>query len=122
MKNDCVFCKIVNGEIPSSKEYEDEEILAFRDINPQAPQHILIIPKSHIENLAKAKDDDYKVLGRCQLVAKVVAEKLGIEQSFRLLTASGSQAGQTVFHIHYHLVGGWKNQVPQMEVVEGKFP
>lgn len=113
MDKDCVFCKIVKGEIPSKKEYEDDGVLAFRDINPVAPVHILIVPKKHIKNLSSASVEDAAILGKCQVVASELAKKNGIGGAFRLLTASGSEAGQSVFHLHYHLVGGGKF---------GKFP
>jgi histidine triad (HIT) family protein len=114
--DDCVFCKIVKGEIPSKKVYESKDVMAFYDINPVAPVHVLIIPKKHIENLANVSGEDERVLGKCQLAAGEVAKKLGIADAFRLLTASGTGAGQTIFHLHYHLVGGWKDKVPKMEI------
>lgn len=110
MEQDCVFCKIVKGEIPSKKEYENEDVFAFHDINPVAPVHILIIPKRHIKNISGAKNDDVNILGKCQIAARDVAEKLGISSAFRLATANGKEAGQSVFHLHYHLVGGWKDK------------
>lgn len=120
--DDCVFCKIVKGELPSKKEYEDDDVLVFQNLYPLAPVHVLVIPKKHIDNIAHATEEDLMVLGKCQLAAKKVAEKLGIGDAFRLLTASGKDAGQSVFHLHYHLVGGWKNGTPAMEIKEDKFP
>lgn len=108
MSEDCVFCKIIKGEIPSKKEYEDEEVIVFHDISPKAPVHILVIPKKHVSKLADAQDSDALLLGRCQIVAKDIAKKLGIGDAFRVLTASGRGAGQSVFHLHYHVVGGGK--------------
>ena len=119
---DCIFCKIVKGEIPSKKVYEAGDVLAFHDINPIAPVHVLIIPKKHIKNLAGASKQDEAVLGRCQVVAGKISKKLGIGEAFRLLTASGSKAGQDVFHLHYHLIGGWGKKAPKMEVKQDKFP
>ncbi len=119
---DCVFCKIVKGEIPSTREYEDKEILVFKDIHPVAPIHLLIIPKKHIENLGNASEQDAKILGKCQIIAGKIAKKVGIGNSFRLLTATGSDAGQSVFHLHYHLIGGWKDKVPEMEVKKNNWP
>ncbi|MBI2268645.1 MAG: histidine triad nucleotide-binding protein [Candidatus Blackburnbacteria bacterium] len=116
----CVFCKIASGEIPSKKEYEDDEIFAFHDINPKAPIHVLVIPKKHIPRLVEVSEDDVEVLGRCQLVAAQVAKKLNIGDAFRVLTASGEAAGQSVFHTHYHIVGGWQ-ETPEMEVKK-EFP
>lgn len=111
---ECIFCKIVRGEIPSRKEYEDEEILVFHDINPHAPVHLLVVPKKHIPRLAEAREEDVEILGRCQLVSAEVAKKLGIGDAFRVLNSSGAGAGQDVFHIHYHVLGGWE-QAPQMQ-------
>jgi histidine triad (HIT) family protein len=110
MQNDCVFCKIVSGEIPTSKIYEDNEVLAFKDIHPVAPVHILIIPKKHIPRVADAVEADEKVLGKIQLVAAKIAKDLGTGDSFRISNANGENAGQSVFHVHYHLLGGWKNK------------
>lgn len=117
----CIFCKIVKGEIPSKKVYEDKEVIAFHDINPIAPVHILLIPKRHIDNLATVHNTDKDVLGACQLAASRVARKEGIGGSFRLLTASGKEAGQSVFHLHYHLIGGWKDKAPIMGVKKDIF-
>lgn len=104
---DCLFCKIVAGEIPSTKVYEDEELLAFRDIAPKAPVHILIIPKKHIASLAEVKPEDAPLLAKIQILARLLAEQEGIlESGFRLLTNSGRDSGQEVAHLHYHLVGG----------------
>ena len=105
--SDCLFCKIAAGEIPSAKVYEDEEILAFRDIAPKAPVHILLIPKKHLASLAEAGPDDAALLGKMQLFARQLAEKEGVAESgFRVLTNSGPNSGQEVAHLHYHLLGG----------------
>ena len=109
-EDDCVFCKIVKGEIPSKKVYEDDEIVAFNDINPVAPIHILVIPKKHIPRVVDAGEEDLKVLGKIQLVIGKIAKDLGIGDSFRIANANGENAGQSVFHIHYHLLGGWKDK------------
>ena len=104
---DCLFCKMVNKEIPTTIVYEDDDVLAFKDIAPKAPVHVLIIPKKHIENLAAATAEDAQILGKMQMVAHQLAEELGIAESgYRVLTNSGKDSGQEVFHIHYHLVGG----------------
>ena len=108
----CIFCQIVAGERPSKKEYEDNELLAFWDIHPVAPVHIIIIPKRHIVSLAETEKGDAQILGKIQIIAKELAEKLDIGDNFRLLTASGAKAGQTIFHIHYHLIGGWGGKPP----------
>ncbi len=116
MNEDCIFCKIVKGEVPSKKVYEDGMVYVFHTINPQAPFHVLIIPKRHIKSLASATSRHKNQLAQCQIVAGKVARKMGIGKAFRLLTASGKGAGQSVFHLHYHLIGGWKGKVPEMEV------
>jgi len=99
----CVFCGIVAGAIPSNKAYEDEEILAFYDINPQAPVHILIIPKAHIEEIA---DGDSALAGKCLAVAATLARELKLAQGFRIVANHGPAAGQTVPHLHFHLLAG----------------
>ncbi len=108
--SDCVFCKIIKDEIPSDKVYENDEIVAFKDINPTAPVQILIIPKTHLSSLSRAKKNHQEVLGSIQVAAAQIAEDKGISNAFKLLTLSGKGAGQEVFHIHYHLLGGWKNK------------
>ena len=106
---DCVFCKIIKGEIPSEKVYEDEEILAFKDINPTAPIHILIIPKKHIENLMEFKPEDYNLMGKILQVIQKVAKELGVdEKGFRLIANCGPDSGQEVMHTHFHLLAGRK--------------
>ena len=105
---DCIFCKIAKGELPATFHYKGKNVLAFDDVNPVAPVHVLIISKKHIESLSKTKSQDKEVLGEIQVVAAKLAKKLKVSKAFRLLTASGYDAGQRVFHVHYHLVGGWK--------------
>ena len=105
-----MFCKIIKGEIPSKKIYEDDEILAFKDINPVAPVHVLIVPKKHIAKIAEAGEEDMKVLGKIQLIAAKIAKDLGTGETFRISNANGENAGQSVFHLHYHLLGGWKDK------------
>ena len=103
----CLFCRIVAGEIPAQIIYEDEQCLAFRDINPQAPTHVLVIPRKHIAMLADATDDDEGVLGRLLLAGAHVARDEGLSESgFRTVINSGAGAGQSVFHIHVHIIGG----------------
>ncbi len=105
----CLFCRIVEGSIPSRKVYEDEHVVAFHDIAPQAPVHILVIPKKHIDALNDAQPEDIELLGRVQLAAQHVAREAGITESgYRVVTNNGSDAGQVVFHIHYHVLGGEK--------------
>lgn len=111
--NDCIFCKIINGEIPSEKVYEDELVLSFKDINPEAPSHVLIIPKKHISSLNELKEEDEKIISHVFMVAKEIAEKLGIANSgYRIVTNCGEDGGQTVSHIHFHLLGGRSLQWP----------
>ena len=107
--NDCIFCKIINGDIPSKKVYEDEDILAFEDINPMAKVHILIIPKKHIETAADLKEEDAAVIGKIYLVAKQIAEEKGMaEDGYRIVNNCKVNGGQEVYHIHFHLLGGEK--------------
>lgn len=110
MNNDCLFCKIIKGEISCKKVYEDDEVLAFWDIKPVAPVHILVIPKKHIPRVVDAEEEDFSVLGKIQLVIAEIAKEQGIGDSFRIANANGEMAGQSVFHIHYHLLGGWKDK------------
>ena len=114
MADDCVFCKVISGGIPSKKVYEDKEILAFYDINPLAQVHVLIIPKKHIAKLSEAKKEDAALLGKVQLAAAEIARKLKIDRAFRVSLCNGEGAGQSVFHLHYHLRGGWKGVAPGM--------
>lgn len=103
----CIFCKIIRREIPSEIVYEDEKILAFKDINPVAPVHVLIIPKVHIANVMEINDQNADILKDIHLAAKKIALKVGLgDKGFRLITNCGEEAGQTVFHLHYHLIGG----------------
>jgi histidine triad (HIT) family protein len=106
--NDCLFCKIINGEIPSEKVYEDREILAFKDINPLAPVHILIIPKKHIDGADALEADNAELAGKLILLAKNLAFQLRLEKGWRVVTNVGEDGGQTVRHLHFHLLGGAK--------------
>ena len=104
---DCIFCKIVAGEIPAAKVYEDERAVAFRDINPQAPTHALVIPRRHVASLNEAAEDDEALLGHLLLVAARVARSEGhAERGYRTIINTGPGAGQTVFHVHVHVLGG----------------
>ncbi len=107
---DCIFCKIVNKELPSKIEYEDDDVIVFHNINPLAPVHLLIVPKKHIVNISQITEKDEKLMGKMVLVAKKMAEKMGILSAFRTATANGKNAGQSVFHMHLHLTGGWKTK------------
>ena len=103
--SDCIFCKIADGQIPSDKVYEDEKILAFKDLSPQAPVHVLIIPKRHIHSLAHAKEEDAQLLGYIMLKVKEIAESLELENGYRVVINTGGDGGQTVQHLHVHLLG-----------------
>ena len=106
---DCIFCKIIKGEIPSDKVYEDEDVLAFKDINPATPIHILVIPKKHIESLLKLQEEDYELVKKIHKVINKIAKDLNIEQEgFRVIVNCGKDAGQEVMHLHYHLLAGKK--------------
>ena len=109
MKEDCIFCKIINGEIPSEKVYEDEYVLAFKDIQPAAPVHILIIPKKHIDSLIDLREEDKDYIWRIHEAMNLIAEKENIkEKGFRIIVNCGRDAGQEVMHLHYHLLAGQK--------------
>ena len=102
----CLFCKIVAGEIPSKKVFEDDLTYAFRDINPQAPTHILIVPRKHIASLAETEAADRDLLGYLHLVAARIADGQGLSKGFRTVINTGPDGGQTVDHLHVHLLGG----------------
>lgn len=104
---DCIFCKIIKGEIPSTNIYKDEHVTAFRDINPAAPTHILIVPNKHIESVNLIIPDDEPLIGKLFTVAKnLAAQEAVAEGGYRLVVNTGAEAGQTVFHLHLHLLGG----------------
>ncbi len=107
MNKDCLFCRIVNKELSSKIVYEDDQAVAFEDINPQAPTHILVVPRKHIAGLNDATAEEAKLLGQLQLVAAEVARARGIvESGYRVVINNGRGAGQSVFHLHLHLLGG----------------
>ncbi len=102
---DCLFCKMINGDIPVDKIYEDEDVFAFHDINPQAPHHFLVIPKTHIKTLNAA--DNAQLLGQLTLTASNIAKELGFaDEGYRVVMNCNEQGGQTVYHIHLHCLGG----------------
>ena len=101
----CIFCKIVNGEIPSNKVYEDELVLAFNDINPAAPVHVLVIPKKHIESAVALTDEDDELIAHIFQVIKLIAKEQGLDNGFRLVSNIGEDGGQTVKHLHFHILG-----------------
>ncbi|MFR6022017.1 MAG: histidine triad nucleotide-binding protein [Clostridia bacterium] len=106
---DCLFCKIIKGEIPSTKVYEDEDILAFNDINPAAPIHILVIPKKHIESLAHMQKEDEAIVGKIYGVINKIAEEKGFKDNgYRVIVNCGKDAGQEVMHLHFHVLAGAK--------------
>ena len=102
---DCLFCKIIAGEIPSKKVYEDEKVFVFQDLKPQAPTHLLIIPKKHIAGLNKASAEDAELLGYCELTAAKLARERKLEDGYRTVYNVGPRSGQSVFHLHLHLLG-----------------
>jgi len=102
----CVFCMIAEGSIPSTKVYEDETVLAFRDINPQAPTHILVIPKEHIPSVAAITPENSSVVAHCFEVIAQVAAAEGLADGYRVVSNCGEHAGQTVPHLHFHILGG----------------
>ncbi len=107
MAEDCIFCKIVAGDIPIRQVYADDELLAFHDVSPQAPVHILVIPRKHISNMNEAAAADQPLLGAMLLRAAAIAKQQGLAESgYRLALNTGPDAGQSVFHIHLHILGG----------------
>ena len=105
--NNCLFCKIINGEIPSEKVYEDDFVYAFKDISPQAPVHFLVVPKKHISHLMEMEETDALIIGKMLFAAQRIAKKLGLESSgARFVFNCKEDAGQTVFHVHLHVLGG----------------
>lgn len=109
---DCLFCKMIQGVIPTKKVYEDAHTYAFEDINPQAPTHILIIPKKHVAGLKEAQVEDAELIGRLHLVAAELGRRRGIEEGYRTVFNVGPKSGQSVFHLHLHLIGGREMRWP----------
>ena len=105
---DCLFCKIVAGEIPAKTIYEDEQVVAFHDISPQAPTHVIVIPRKHITSPLDIAADDEPLLGAVVRRGRLLAEELGLDAGFRLVFNCGEDAGYSVFHVHMHLLGGRK--------------
>jgi histidine triad (HIT) family protein len=109
---DCIFCKITAGEIPCQKAYEDDDVLAFHDIHPQAPVHILIIPKAHVAcGAMEINSQNSALAGHCLKIAADIAKELGVTEGFRVVTNNGPGAGQTVPHLHFHLLAGRELQL-----------
>jgi histidine triad (HIT) family protein len=110
MNEDCIFCKIVAGEIPANKIYEDNDLIAFHDIHPVAPVHFMIVPKEHIGSLADAHARHEMLLGRILLLAPVLAKEQGLHEGFRTIINTGKGGGQEVMHLHVHIIGGGKQR------------
>ena len=115
--SDCIFCKIVRGEIPSRKVYEDDDMVAFNDINPVAPVHFMIIPKKHVDSLAAVDDSWAPVLGRMMAMAGRLAKQAGTPDGFRTIVNTGRIGRQDVYHLHIHIIGG-PDPLPRMIVRE----
>jgi histidine triad (HIT) family protein len=106
MNDDCLFCKIIAGKVPSKKVYEDDQVYVFEDIQPVAPTHVLIVPKRHIADLKSATASDAELVGYCQLIAARIGRERKIEDGYRTVYNVGPRAGHSVFHLHLHLIGG----------------
>lgn len=106
--SDCLFCKIAAGEIPSKKVYEDDQILAFYDIAPMAPVHVLVVPKTHIDSVAAVTEENASLVAHIFTVIPKIARELGLDGGFRVVSNCGSDAGQSVNHLHFHILGGQK--------------
>ena len=103
---DCIFCKIIAGDIPSAKVYEDELVYAFRDINPQMPTHVLVVPKEHIASVAELNPDNSVYAAKCLEAVAKIAKQEGLDNGYRVVSNIGDDAGQTVHHLHFHILGG----------------
>lgn len=110
--DDCIFCKIARGEIPSKKVYEDADVLAFHDIHPVAPVHFMLVPKLHVASLMEAREEHAALLGRMMLLAPRLAREQGLDDGFRTVINTGRGGGQEVFHLHIHIIGG--GHIPPM--------
>lgn len=104
--NDCIFCKIIKGEIPSTKVYEDDDMVIIKDIAPQAPIHLLLLPKQHFANIIEMTDEQAQILGRCLKKLSTLIDDLGLKDGFRLISNKGAHACQSVEHLHIHILGG----------------
>ena len=113
MSDDCLFCKIIAGEIPSTEVYRDDDVFAFEDINPVAPTHTLVIPVKHLTDVAAAEEADTELIGKLVMAANKIAEKKGlVKEGFRYVINTGNDGGQTVYHLHLHIFGGRKMNWP----------
>ena len=106
--DNCLFCKIIEGEIPSTKVYEDDNVFAFRDINPQAPAHILVVPKQHVASVSELNEENIDAAANCLLAIGKIAEQEGLTGGYRVVSNCGDDAGQTVHHLHFHILGGMR--------------
>jgi len=104
--SDCLFCKIIAGDIPSKQVYQDDQLVVFHDIAPKAPTHVLVVPRKHIHSLAEADADDSELMSHIMLTLPKLAQQLGLNDGFRTVLNTGKGGGQEVFHIHFHLLGG----------------
>ena len=105
--SDCLFCNIINKQLPSKTVYEDDEFVAFEDIHPKAPVHVLVVPKKHIKWVNDLRDEDKELAGKWLLTARAVADKVGIGEGYKLQISVGGKGGQEVWHLHMHILGGW---------------
>jgi histidine triad (HIT) family protein len=112
MNPDCLFCRIAAGKAPARILYQDQDIVAFHDSHPVAPVHVLIIPRKHLASIAEAEETDAALLGKLMLTAADIAGRESLEGGFRLVTNSGPQAGQSIYHLHFHLLGGRRMRWP----------
>lgn len=106
MSATCIFCRIASKDVPATIVYEDDDVVAFRDLSPQAPTHVLVIPRRHVASLDEAAEADVQLLGRLMLAAKTIAARDGRAAGYRVVTNCGASAGQSVFHLHLHVLGG----------------
>jgi len=106
--SDCLFCKIISGAIPSQRVFENDHVFAFRDISPQAPVHILVVPKEHVESAAALTAENSDLAAKCFEAIPVIAKNAGLDGGFRVISNAGPDGGQTVMHLHFHLLGGKK--------------
>ena len=104
--NDCIFCKIVRGEIPSKQVFSDEHLIVFHDISPKAPTHLLVVPRKHIASLNEADESDRQLLGHIMMTIPQIAREAGLDEGYRTILNTGRGGGQEVFHIHFHILGG----------------
>ncbi|MEM9101396.1 MAG: histidine triad nucleotide-binding protein [Pseudomonadota bacterium] len=109
--NDCIFCKIVAGDIPANIVYEDEHCIAFKDINPRADTHVLLIPRKHIASLMELQDTDKELFGHMMITLPKVAKQLGLDNGYRTIVNTGPGGGQEVYHVHFHILAG-KGKLP----------